>query len=138
MRALAWGAGAAAGLFGLYAAITVLLSGFSFLAAQVAQYWYYLVPLSAGFGIQVWLYVRVRAKAKASGSVVAASGTVSGVSMISCCVHYAANLAPALAATGIIAFAAQYQVELFWVGLLSNIAGIALMARQYIRTSMPK
>jgi Cu+-exporting ATPase len=45
--------------------------------------------------------------------------------MISCCAHYLTNVAPVLGATGLVAFAAQFQVELFWVGLAFNAAGIA-------------
>ena len=42
--------------------------------------------------------------------------------MVSCCAHYLANVAPVLGAAGLVAFAAQFQVELFWVGLAFNAA----------------
>ena len=34
---------------------------------------------------------------------------------------------PVLGASGLVAFAAQFQVQLFWVGLLLNAAGIAFV-----------
>jgi P-type Cu+ transporter len=66
---------------------------------------------------------------------VAASGTTSTAAMISCCAHYLANVAPALGATGLVAFAAQFQVELFWLGLAFNAAGIAYVGTKLASAS---
>jgi Cu+-exporting ATPase len=44
--------------------------------------------------------------------------------MISCCAHYLANILPAVGAAGIVTFVGQYQIQLFWFGLASNVAGI--------------
>ena len=91
------------------------------------------MALAAGFGVQVPRFLQLRAvvhRARQAGTVLAASGTTSTAAMISCCTHYLANVAPVLGATGLVAFAAQYQVELFWMGLLFNLAGIAFVARQ--------
>ena len=55
--------------------------------------------------------------------------------MISCCAHYLANVAPVLGATGLVAFAAQFQVELCWVGLLFNLAGIAYVGKKLFDAS---
>jgi Cu+-exporting ATPase len=85
------------------------------------------VPLAAGFGVQVALFLKLRevvSRAKEAGAAIAVSGTTSTAAMISCCAHYLANVAPVLGATGLVAFAAQFQVELFWVGLAFNAAGI--------------
>lgn len=115
-------------LLAVYFAALTVVSGWSFTLSQFSQYWYYIVPLAAGFGVQVALYLRLRqviSHANGSGGVVAASGTTSTAAMISCCAHYLTNVAPVLGASGLVAFAAQFQVELFWVGLLFNAAGIA-------------
>jgi Cu+-exporting ATPase len=53
--------------------------------------------------------------------------------MLSCCAHYVANVAPVLGATGLVAFAAQFQVELFWVGLLFNLAGIVYIGHKLLK-----
>ncbi len=50
--------------------------------------------------------------------------------MVSCCAHYLVNLLPALGAAGLVTFVAQYQIALFWVGLLANVLGIAYMGRR--------
>jgi P-type Cu+ transporter len=131
--ARSWGFGALA--FGLllavYFAAVSLISGWSFALSQFSEFWYYIVPLAVGFGVQVALYVKLREvvlRGGGTGSVVAASGTTSTAAMISCCAHYLVNVAPIIGATGLVAFAAQYQVEFFWVGLAFNAAGIAYIA----------
>ena len=125
-----WGFGALAFvlLLAVYFGAVSLVSGWRFTLSQFSEFWYYIVPLAAGFGIQVALFVKLRdvvRRGMSTGSVVAASGTTSTAAMISCCAHYLANVAPVLGATGLVAFAAQYQVEFFWVGLAFNAAGIA-------------
>jgi P-type Cu+ transporter len=125
-----WSFGALA--FGLllaaYFGAVSLVSGWRFTLSQFSEFWYYIVPLAAGFGVQVGLFVKLREllrPGRGAGSVVAASGTTSTAAMISCCAHYLANIAPVLGATGLVTIAGQYQVELFWVGLAFNAAGIA-------------
>ena len=125
-------------LLGAYFGILSLVSGWAFAADQFAAFWYFVVPLAVGFGIQVGLFVRLRevvGAARRSGVVVAASGTTSTAAMISCCAHYLATVAPVLGATGLVAFAAQFQVELFWLGLLFNAAGIAYVGSRLINAS---
>lgn len=126
-RPAGFGAGAFGLLLVLYFGVLALVSGWSFTISQFAEFWYYIVPLAAGFGVQVALFLKLRevvSRAKEAGAVIAASGTTSTAAMISCCAHYLANVAPVLGATGLVAFAAQFQVELFWVGLAFNAAGI--------------
>lgn len=120
-------------LLAFYFGVLTLVSGWKFTWDQFSEFWYYIVALGAGFGLQVALYFQLRQlvhQAKDSGTVLATSGTTSTAAMISCCAHYLVNLAPVLGATGLITFAAQYQVELFWVGLAFNGAGIAYIGNK--------
>lgn len=115
-------------LLAVYFGLLTLISGWAFTISQFLEFWYYIVPLGAGFGLQVALYTRLRQLLRGSGdarTVMAASGTTSTAAMISCCAHYLTNIAPVLGATGLVTFAAQYQVEFFWVGIVFNAAGIA-------------
>jgi Cu+-exporting ATPase len=135
-------AGAGVGAFGallvLYFGVLALVSGWSFTLSQFSDFWYYIVPLAAGFGLQVALFLKLRevvSRAKEAGAVIAASGTTSTAAMISCCAHYLTNVAPVLGATGLVAFAAQFQVELFWVGLAFNAAGIAFVGTKLWKAS---
>jgi len=127
-RSSGFGALAFGLLLAAYFGAVSLVSGWRFTLDQFSEFWFYIVPLAAGFGVQVALYVKLREvvrRGMGTGSMVAASGTTSTAAMISCCAHYLANVAPVLGATGLVSFAAQYQVEFFWVGLAFNAAGIA-------------
>ncbi len=137
-RPTGFGAAAFIALLAIYVVALTLVSGWTFTVEQIAEFWMYIVPLAAGFGLQVALYVRLRevvSRAKEAGAVVAASGTTSTAAMVSCCAHYLANAAPVLGASGLVAFAAQYQLELFWVGLAFNIAGIAYVGTKLYRAT---
>lgn len=137
-RPAGFGVGAFGMLLALYFGILTLVSGWSFTLEQFREYWFYVVPLAAGFGVQVALFLKLRevvSRAKEAGAVIAASGTTSTAAMISCCAHYLANVAPVLGATGLVAFAAQFQVELFWVGLAFNAAGIAYVGTKLYKAS---
>ena len=120
-------------LLALYFGVLTLVSGWKFTVSQFNDFWYYILPLGAGFGLQVALYIRLREllhQSKDARTMMAASGTTSPAAMISCCAHYLVNIAPVLGATGVITFAAQYQVEFFWVGIAFNAAGIAYIGNK--------
>mgnify|MGYP001571614658 CR=1 FL=1 len=123
-------------LLGVYFAVLTLVSGWSFTQSQFVDYWYFVVSLAIGFGIQIALYQYIKSQVhngKGMGKVVGVSGTTSTVAMISCCAHYLVNLVPILGVTGLATFAAQYQVKLFWVGILFNTAGIVYMISRIIK-----
>lgn len=120
-------------LLALYFGVLTLVSGWKFTVSQFYEFWYYIVPLGAGFGLQVALYLQLRQllhQSKDTRAVMAASGTTSTAAMISCCAHYLVNIAPVLGATGLVTFATQYQVEFFWAGLAFNAAGIAYIGNR--------
>ena len=128
LRAIATGAVASAVLLALYFLLVGLVSGREYAIEQFMTYWYFLVSLAAGFGIQMGLYTYLKRLVAHSGNskkVVAVSGTTSTAAMVSCCAHYLTNMLPILGATGLVTFAVQYQVHFFWVGLAFNVAGIA-------------
>jgi Cu+-exporting ATPase len=125
-------------LLAVYFALLTLVSGWKFTLSQFYDFWYYIVPLGAGFGLQVALYTRLRNllhHSKDTRAVMAASGTTSTVAMISCCAHYLVNIAPVLGATGLVTFATQYQVEFFWVGLAFNAAGITFIGNRLFQAT---
>ena len=137
-KSTAAGASAFALLLGIYFTVLALLSGGAYAADQFGDFWHYIVPLAAGFGVQVGLFVRLRqvlTHAHHAGAVTAASGGTSTIAMLSCCAHYIANVAPTLAATGFITFAAEFQIAFFWVGMLFNIGGIAFVATRLRRAT---
>lgn len=132
MRPWAAGIGASAALLAFYAVVMGFASSFSVMLAQLRSLWYLMLPLIAGFGVQVGLFVRMRERASPAG--VAASGGGSGAAMLACCAHHLTDIAPLLGLTAATLFLAKYQTALLVLGILSNIVGIALMARMLGRT----
>ena len=131
-RPVGFGALVFGGLIAAYFAILTLASGWRFTLDQFSDFWYFIVPLGAGFGIQVGLFVYLKhvVRGHHGGGVVAVTGTTSTAAMISCCAHYLVNVAPIIGATGVVALLAQYQVQFFWVGLGFNAAGILYIGRK--------
>jgi len=127
-------------LLAVYFSIVSLISGWSFALSQFGQFWYFIISLAIGFGIQIGLYAYLKSaiyKKNAGGGVLAASGTTSTLAMLSCCAHYLANILPIIGATGVIGLIGQYQIEFFWVGLVFNIAGIVYIGRKVIIFNRP-
>ena len=128
-----YGTLASAILLGVYFAVLSFVSGWGFAQNQFVSFWYFIVSLSLGFGIQIGLYFHLKELIRGGqggGRVLGVTATTSTATMISCCTHYIANLLPILGVAGVVTFVAQYQTELFWVGLLFNLGGIAYMANR--------
>lgn len=133
IKNIASGVGASLTMLAIYFAVLTSVSGWDFAQDQFSTYWYFIVSLAIGFGIQIVLYRFIKSLVhggQGMGRVVGISGTTSTAAMISCCAHYLVNLLPILGVTGLVTFATQYQVKLFWVGLVFNIAGIVYMAKR--------
>ena len=136
IRPIQFGTGAFVLLLAIYFGVVSLISGMNFALEQFAKFWYFIVPLALGFGIQVGLYTYLKnlvGQHGASGKVVAVSGTTSTAAMVSCCAHYLANILPILGVTGFLTVVGEYQVELFWLGLAFNAAGILYVASKVIK-----
>lgn len=137
-KPLQYGAGASAAMLAVYFGVVGLISGMAFALEQFAKYWYFILLLALGFGIQVGLYTYLKhlvGRHGASGKMVAVSGTTSTAAMVSCCAHYLVNVLPVLGVTGFLVVVAEYQVELFWVGLAFNAAGITYILSKVVNAS---
>jgi len=135
-KPIAYGFLATALMIGVYFVAVGLISEPDFAVEQFRKYWYFIVSLAVGFGIQIGLYSYLKSLIQSmhgEGKVLGVTGTTSTAAMISCCAHYLANLLPILGTVGIVTFVAQYQVELFWVGLLFNLGGILYIANRVIK-----
>ncbi len=128
----------------IYFALVSLISGFDFVGNQFLRFWYFIVSLAVGFGIQVGLYsylkniIRVKS---GGGAVVVVTGATSTLAMVSCCAHYLVNLLPIIGISGLAAFLGQYQIEFFWVSLFLNIIGIFIIAmriRKFLKSTHAK
>ncbi|HEX7454426.1 MAG TPA: hypothetical protein VF296_00125 [Gallionella sp.] len=138
IRPVQFGSGAFVLLLAIYFAVVSLISGVDFTLEQFSKFWYFFVSLALGFGIQVGLYTYLKqlvGQHGASGKVVAVSGTTSTAAMVSCCAHYLVNILPVLGVTGFLTIVAEYQIELFWLGLVFNAAGILYIAPKVINAT---
>lgn len=127
-------------LLSVYFLILSLVSGWTYTLEQFGQYWYYVVTLAIGFGIQLTLYSYLRAIARqqASRGQIVTTGATSTAAMISCCAHYLTNILPILGVAGIITFISQYQIQFFWVGLIFNLFGIIYIGNKVVKFTRPK
>ena len=127
---------ASLGLLAIYFFLVSLISGTSFAQEQFAKYWYFILTLAAGFGIQVALFTRLKQVIKgAHAGVVAVSGATSTFAMVSCCSHYLVNILPIIGTVGVLTVISQYQIELFWVGLIANLFGILYLTSKLRKIS---
>jgi Cu+-exporting ATPase len=139
LKPLAVGTLAFLTMLAIYFGVLTLVSGWDFTVSEFAKFWYYVLPLALGFGIQLGLYVYLRQRLAShhAGGMVVASGATSTGAMLACCTHYLTNVLPIIGAAGLVTLAAQYQVELFWVGLAFNAAGIAFVGSRIIQAGRP-
>lgn len=130
---------ATAAMLLLYFGVISLLSGWAYAQDQFKSFWYFVTALAVGFGIQVGLYYYLRERYGQPGApgAVAASGVTGGAAMLACCAHHVVNFLPLLGAFGLATLIAQSQVQLFWVSLLFNAAGLIYLLRQLPRVKFP-
>lgn len=134
MRPFLAGIGASLLLLAFYFSTLTLLSGWSFAVSQFLAFRYFIVALTAGFGLQVGLYRHLQMKVaggrNSTKGIVAVSGTTSTAAMLACCSHYLVNFLPFLGAASLVTLAAQYQKGFFWLALTFNTVGILYLLRQ--------
>ncbi len=91
--------------------------------------------IAFGFGTQIGLYNSIKHDATMNRGM-AASGTISGGSMVACCSHYLLSVIPIIGITGLTTFTSflmTYQKAFFSIGIASSIIGIALMLNHKIK-----
>lgn len=125
-------------LLAVYFSITAFVSGWNFALQQFSQFRYFVIGLALGFGVQIGLYTYLKQEIKNrnmafSGRALAFTGTTSTLAMVSCCAHYLANIIPILGVAGALTIISQYQIELFWVGLIFNALGVTYIANRIIK-----
>lgn len=128
-----------AGLKGFIALIVFYFSLMRLLAgswnitiSQFEKLWYYMIPLSLGFGIQVGLYNYLRnlAKSNTGKKVMITNTTTSAIGMVACCAHHLTDILPFIGLTAFSAFLITYQKPLLILGIFSNILGIYYLLKK--------
>lgn len=144
LRSVRAGALASVGLALFYVIVVAGASGsWAHLMGQARQDWYYLVPIVAGFGIQVALISELRHRHRLQRAAAAAGGAAGGagagastVGMVACCAHHIADLVPFIGATGAAAFLTDYRVPFMVVGIGVNAVGVTIAARRLRRVPL--
>lgn len=120
-----------AGLFLFYALTMRFLAGsWDAVWWQFRQLWYLMLPLIAGFGIQIGLFSYIKLLSRsANNKMMAASSATSTVGMIACCAHHAVDIAPYLGISVLSLWLTTYQKQLLLIGIVSNLMGIIYLIK---------
>jgi hypothetical protein len=125
-NSILYGLLASVGLIAFYLTVVSIFQGIEFAFLNFRSLWFWLVPLSAGFGIQIGLYTSIKHAAMVTGTV-AGTGAISAGSMVACCSHFLLNVIPIIGLSGVAIFLVKYQTAFFGIGILSNLFGILVM-----------
>ena len=127
-----YGVLAGAGLLFFYIGILTLFENFGFALSNFKSLWYWVIPLAVGFGAQVGLYTSIKHHAMLNAEV-AASGGISGGSMIACCSHFVLNAIPFIGLSGLSVFLMTNQKWFFGIGIIANLMGIVILLKNKIK-----
>ncbi|MBI5370309.1 hypothetical protein HZA85_03930 [Candidatus Uhrbacteria bacterium] len=132
-----WGGGGVLILLAIFYLVQAL--GMQSLVAPFAfmkEKWFLVSPLAIGFGIQAGLFRAMHLLAhRGGGATLVASGGVSSGSMFACCLHNLVPLFPVLGLTGLAAFFAAYQTQVFLISIAMTAFGAGLMIKKYLKLS---
>lgn len=129
IKAFIYGILSGLGILAFYISVLTIFQSYGFALYEFKRLWVWLVPLAVGFGTQIGLYASIKHDAILNSGM-AASGSISGGSMVACCSHYLLNIIPLIGITGLstlTSFLMTYQKAFFSIGIASSIVGIALM-----------
>lgn len=91
---------------------------------QFQELWFLMLPLIAGFGVQVGLFSYIKFISRsANNKMMAASSATSTVSMIACCAHHLTDVVPILGLSALSLWLVNFQTPLLVLGIASNAAG---------------
>jgi len=133
VRSIVWGAAASLVMAWFYVAVIAWASGWGHLGDQIRLDWYFLVPIIAGFGVQVSLMMELRARHRVRPTEAAIGGTGAGssaVGMLACCAHHLTEIAAIVGATAATTFLANYRIAFMVTGIALNAVGITFALRR--------
>lgn len=120
-------------LFGLilfyFVVMGISSKSWSATISQFKDLWYWILLLSAGFGIQIGLYTKLKVYGGQAKTLTTTSAGTSGVAMIACCAHHLSDVLPVIGLSGAALFLTQYQIPLIVLGITMNFFGIVYMLK---------
>jgi hypothetical protein len=120
------------GLVVIYVSVMLIATkNLNSVISQFITFKYWITALILGFGIQTSLFWYIRSGMhlpnKSSKTALATGAGTSTVAMVACCAHHLTDFLPILGLSAAALFLSKYQTHFFAFGIISNIAGIALM-----------
>ena len=125
-NAILYGLFAGLGIVIFYIVVLTIFQSFEFALSNLRSLWYWIFLLAIGFGMQIGLYSSIKHNAMIN-SEIAASGSISGGSMVACCSHFLLNVIPIIGLSGLATFLMSYQKVFFSIGIVSNVIGIGIL-----------
>ena len=120
-------------LFVLYLTIVTLAQGWQHAIELFRQDAWLVIPIMAGFGVQVGLYTYLRSVtrrgSRRSKMMMSAGGGTSTAAMVACCAHHVADVLPLLGLSVAASFWAAYKIPFMLIGLAMNLIGIVVIVR---------
>ena len=132
---IAVGLTAAVGLFLFYSLTMRLLAG-SWDAAwwQFKELWFLMLPLIAGFGVQIGLFSYIKFLSHSvNNEMMAASSATSTIGMVACCAHHLTDVVPILGLSALSLWLVNFQIPLLAIGIVGNAAGSVYLWRKLLR-----
>ncbi len=132
LASVAAGASGAGLLLGLYFGLVSWANSPAHARQLLGDDWYFVVPIAAGFGLQVGLFtfLRLQRTRRVAGSTAAgAAGTgASSAAMLACCAHHLADVLPLLGVSGAAVFLDDQRTPIMAGGLTVNLLAVTYMA----------
>ena len=120
-------------LFVLYLTIVTLAQGWQHAIELFRQDAWLVIPIMAGFGVQVGLYTYLRSVmrrgSRRSKMMMSAGGGTSTAAMVACCAHHVADVLPLLGLLAAASFLAAYKIPFMLIGLTMNLIGNVVIVR---------
>jgi hypothetical protein len=106
-----------------------LMNSIEHALSEFQRIWYFVLFLSAGFGVQIGLYFYMKnfTENYAVAASVAGTAGVSGTSMVACCLHHLTDLLPVLGLSALAFFLGKYQLTFMLIAVFSNLGGTIYM-----------
>lgn len=123
-RRVAYGFLASATLILFYITINYISGGMDAVYWNIRNYLPYIAIIDIGFGLQIALFTHIRFFGQKCNAV--ASTSVTGGSMVACCLHHVTDFIPFLGA-GAGLFLSQLTEIFFMIGTASSIIGVVWM-----------
>lgn len=98
---------------------------------------FWIAALVLGFGAQVGLYSYLKSCARGGGvesGSAAVGGATSTLAMVACCAHHLTDILPLIGLAFATTFLLKYQLWFLGLGIASNIVGIMIMLRHFLKT----